>query len=135
MRIGGGGGRGSGRGVGQSGSGSAGRGKETLDLVSLGFGLISDLVGRRRAARNEGADQVPGNGGLFRWRASDKSTMSRFIAAVLMDGCSFCGVCQQACAYGAITLGQILRIDATKCTGCGDCVVECPEEVLVLKKR
>ena len=54
------------------------------------------------------------------------------------EDCLSCGACERACATGAITLtggaGQTpLHIDATLCTGCGDCVDACPQEALALR--
>lgn len=54
------------------------------------------------------------------------------------EDCLSCGACERACATGAIRLaggaGQApLRIDATLCAGCGDCVDACPQEALALR--
>lgn len=114
-----GGGRGAGRGTGQGGGQSVGRG--TFGLVSLGLGLLSDVITRRQNAR-------------VQQTTSDASRANRLVAAVITDKCCFCGVCQQVCPQGAVVQGQTLRIDANRCTGCGQCVMQCPEEALVLKK-
>lgn len=50
-----------------------------------------------------------------------------------------CRVCGEACEARALrfapTLGQVaqLRIDAERCTGCGDCVPVCPTRALGLR--
>jgi ferredoxin len=65
--------------------------------------------------------------------------VDRWVAQLERPGdCLSCGACERACATGAITLtggaGQTpLHIDATLCTGCGDCVDACPQEALALR--
>ena len=44
------------------------------------------------------------------------------------------GLCVDAYPVDAIVLDAIAAIDAAKCTGCGQCVAECPQEALTLKK-
>jgi NAD-dependent dihydropyrimidine dehydrogenase PreA subunit len=54
------------------------------------------------------------------------------------EDCLACGICQGACAQGAITLAGraaafAVRMDPTLCSGCGDCVDACPQEALALR--
>lgn len=41
-----------------------------------------------------------------------------------------CNPCEEACPFGAITIGQPITnlpiLDQEKCTGCGNCIAACP---------
>ncbi|MDR1363549.1 MAG: 4Fe-4S binding protein [Spirochaetaceae bacterium] len=47
--------------------------------------------------------------------------------------CSFCGVCEAVCAYGAIKItdesgGKVITFDKSACVYCGKCIKSCPED-------
>ena len=44
--------------------------------------------------------------------------------------CTGCGICTDVCPVNAITVDQVAEIDAETCTDCGLCVAECPNEAL-----
>jgi len=46
--------------------------------------------------------------------------------------CEQCGLCQQRCAMGAITVGARTTIDYAKCVGCGACVAICPRQAVTV---
>ncbi len=51
------------------------------------------------------------------------------------QGCLGYGDCEAACPFDAIHIGEKMLpvIDREKCTGCGVCVKECPQNTLVLQ--
>jgi len=59
---------------------------------------------------------------------------SALLAVVDADRCTGCGLCQEVCPTGAVSVDKVARIDGSKCTGCGQCVAECPEDALSLRK-
>ncbi|MCK4729659.1 MAG: 4Fe-4S binding protein [Desulfobacterales bacterium] len=60
--------------------------------------------------------------------------ISPVVAVVDRDKCIACGICQEICPTGAISIDEIARIDPMKCMGCGECVAQCPEEAIYLQK-
>ncbi len=60
------------------------------------------------------------------------------VAVVDADACTACGLCLDACPYGAIemTLGEgksVAIISETGCKGCGGCVPVCPDNAIDLR--
>jgi heterodisulfide reductase subunit A len=60
------------------------------------------------------------------------------VATVAADACTACGLCLDACPYGAIemTAGEgkpVAVISETGCKGCGGCVPVCPENAIDLR--
>ena len=53
------------------------------------------------------------------------------------EDCLACGACERVCVHGAVALADHddvpVRVDAALCSGCGDCVEACPQEVLALR--
>ena len=59
------------------------------------------------------------------------------VAFVHTDACTACGLCLDACPYGAIEMGlagdrEVAVISETGCKGCGGCVPVCPEDAIDL---
>ncbi len=59
------------------------------------------------------------------------------VAIVASDACTACGLCLDACPYGAIEMGTagdraVAVISETGCKGCGGCVPVCPEYAIDL---
>jgi len=71
--------------------------------------------------------------------ALSAAAVERWVAQVERpEDCLVCGACERACVHGAVTLAghagdAPVRIDAALCSGCGDCVEACPQEVLALR--
>jgi len=64
-----------------------------------------------------------------------KSIMGGF--KVCEYGCLGFGDCSNACSFGAITMSAACLpvFDKDKCTGCGNCVAECPKHIIKLVKK
>jgi heterodisulfide reductase subunit A len=59
------------------------------------------------------------------------------VAIVHADACTACGLCPDACPYGAIEMDatdarSVAVISETGCKGCGGCVPVCPENAIDL---
>jgi len=53
------------------------------------------------------------------------------MAHVITDDCIACGTCVDECPEGAISEGDIYKIDPEICTDCGTCVDACPSEAII----
>ena len=53
------------------------------------------------------------------------------MAYVITDDCIACGSCIDECPMGAISEGDIYKIDPETCTDCGSCADVCPSEAIV----
>lgn len=54
------------------------------------------------------------------------------MAYKITDACVACGTCQGECPMGAISAGDIYKIDANACTECGTCASACPMGAIVM---
>jgi NAD-dependent dihydropyrimidine dehydrogenase PreA subunit len=63
---------------------------------------------------------------------------SNFHAAVDMNICDGCGVCEKRCQAGAMRVSmkqKLAIVDLNRCIGCGLCVSTCPKEAISLLKN
>jgi len=52
------------------------------------------------------------------------------MAYVISEDCIACGTCIDDCPEGAISEGDIYKIDPNACTDCGTCADTCPTEAI-----
>ncbi|MDK2910518.1 MAG: hypothetical protein PWR20_2086 [Bacteroidales bacterium] len=52
------------------------------------------------------------------------------MAYVITEDCVACGTCIDECPVGAISEGDIYKIDPDVCTDCGSCAEVCPTEAI-----
>ena len=57
---------------------------------------------------------------------------SGYVAEVDKDVCTACGVCVDACPFGAISLNEVLAINRDNCMGCGVCQSQCSFDAVTL---
>lgn len=75
--------------------------------------------------------------GFLRLLPSLPRTLSRtFMGAkhVDADACTECGICQDRCPYGAITLNPKPLFDQGKCYGCWACYNHCPTQAIYTRR-
>lgn len=59
-----------------------------------------------------------------------------FVNTVDAETCAGCGLCVDACQFGALALEHnVAHVDALRCAGCGVCVRVCPDGALALVRR
>ena len=75
-------------------------------------------------------------GGITRWDNPRAVAKANYVAEIFnLEECSKCELCIDNCNFKAITMiddGPV--IDEKRCMGCGVCVVNCPMDVLKLKR-
>lgn len=52
------------------------------------------------------------------------------MAYKISEDCVACGTCIDECPVGAISEGDIYKIDPSACTDCGACADSCPVEAI-----
>jgi MinD superfamily P-loop ATPase len=113
-------------------SGKGGTGK-TL----LATSLASTLASRRPGVAYVDADVEAPNGHLFFELALTGVTRHTVrVPALNREACSACGLCAEACQFGAIVAGDgDVTVYPELCHSCGVCVRACPEESLAEEDR
>jgi heterodisulfide reductase subunit A len=86
---------------------------------------ITDTVAQAKAAASSAL--IP----LSRGRVKVESIVS----VVNQEICSGCGICEELCAYGALSLHPwrgVMTVNEVVCKGCGACAAACPSGAITL---
>ena len=68
---------------------------------------------------------------LSRRQGRNIKSLGRLIIAMkITDKCVACGTCIDECPVGAISEGDIYKVDASACIDCGSCVESCPNSAI-----
>ncbi|HEY75014.1 MAG TPA: 4Fe-4S binding protein [Thermoflexia bacterium] len=66
-------------------------------------------------------------------RGTPMLASSGYVSEVDADRCVGCGLCADACPFGAVVVGEgVAVVDRAACMGCGVCTLRCPEGALAL---
>ena len=66
-------------------------------------------------------------------RGTPMLASSGYVASVDEVLCAGCGLCADACQFGAIAVEDSLAVvDPDRCMGCGVCIAACPQEAFAL---
>jgi ferredoxin len=57
---------------------------------------------------------------------------SGYVSQVDEKRCTSCGVCVEACPFGALSMDEIAVVSWEKCLGCGVCTGQCPTGAITL---
>jgi heterodisulfide reductase subunit A len=64
-----------------------------------------------------------------------KARVEAIISKVDQELCVCCGLCEDACTYGALSMHPwrgVMSINEVLCKGCGTCAVACPSKAITL---
>ncbi|MBD3227913.1 MAG: hypothetical protein GF329_06965 [Candidatus Lokiarchaeota archaeon] len=75
-------------------------------------------------------------GGITRYDNPRAVAAANYIATIMnIEECQKCEICVEKCNFDAIRMGEISpNIDQKRCMGCGVCVVNCPNQIIELKR-
>ncbi len=111
-------------------SGKGGTGKTTIAVALAQVAPHSAYVD---------CDTEAPNGHLFlRPNISHRKPVSRTVASINVNTCTWCGECMEKCAYHAIVIAHATRkavVFEDLCMGCGVCAFVCPARAITEEER
>lgn len=109
-----------------------GKSDETVEILS--GRPILDLAHGSCNFCGQCVDNCP-TGALNREQGSKKQVMPALVGSCQLELEMYCNFCQEACAELAIEyVDKKPVIDNDRCTGCGDCALDCYSQVLVMTR-
>ena len=113
--------------------GCAAGGTETAKAVGQIMGVTADAVNNVVVLACQGSKEHAQPRGMYNGVKTCQGAKIAVNGTKLCQfGCIGLGDCVSVCHFKAISMGQngIPHIDYSKCTGCGMCVKECPQNLL-----
>ncbi len=112
-------------------------GQETIDSIATIMGISASNNAKRYVAVvlcKGGKDESIKNATAMGASSCRMAHELRLYDRVCRFGCLGHGDCEDACPFGAISMGKngLPKIDTTICTGCGICVDTCPRNIIKL---
>jgi MinD superfamily P-loop ATPase len=115
-------------------SGKGGTGK-TFVSVNLFFSLSEE--GRNVVLADCDAE-APNAAGFFDTQVLSATHIFQMVPVINEQACTWCGRCQEYCAYHAIFLVasmEVIRVQEDLCHGCGACLLACEDGAITEDKR
>jgi len=136
MGRGGGMGRGMGKGMGR-GMGMAG--PVSMPSANPATGLPQDTgfqnAEQELAALKEQAQLLEQQKQQLNQRITQLQTGRRAVAIVDPEKCAGCGICEDVCPTGAISVNGQAHINDEICTACAACVSQCPNQAVIIAQK
>lgn len=115
-------------------SGCTAGGKETADKVCAIMGVSADALETVAVLACQGSkDHAVAKGNYTGVSTCRSALIGTNGIKVCEWACQGFGDCVTVCLFDAIHMGDdgLPHVDETKCTGCGMCIIECPQKLLV----
>lgn len=94
------------------------------------YGKIVDEL--KAFMETKGYEKLEDFRGLALQHVPKEHTLEKRVPRIQEENCTACGLCVQSCAYKAMELNPLIKIDAQACFGCGLCVTRCRFDALHL---
>jgi heterodisulfide reductase subunit A len=105
-----------------------------VDTASDGIFLAGTCQGPKDIADSVAQARAAASSALM-YLIQGKAKVEAVTSKVDPEICSGCGLCEAACAFGALKLDpkrKVMTVNAVLCKGCGACAVACPSKAIQL---